>query len=50
MEVLHIDFIEVNGKLVLTVVDRFGKHGWFVLLTAMDARSIAEAFFNRIVT
>ena len=47
MEVLHINFTEVNGKLVMTVVDRFSKHGWFVLLTATDARSVA--FFNRIV-
>ena len=25
MEVLHIDFTEVNGKFVMTVVDRFSK-------------------------
>ena len=50
MEVLHIDFTEVNGKFVMTVVDRFRKRGWFVLLTATDARSVAVAFFNRIVT
>ena len=50
MEVLHIDFIEVNGKFVMTVVDRFSKHGWFVLLAATDARYVAVAFFNRIVT
>ena len=50
MEVLHIAFTEVNGKFVMTVVDRFSKRGWFVLLTATDARSVAVAFFNRIVT
>ena len=50
MEVLHIDFTEVNGKFAMTVVDRFSKHGWFVLLTATDARYVAAAFFNRIVT
>ena len=50
MEVLHIDLTEVNGKFVMTVVDRFSKRGWFVLLTATDARSVAVAFFNRIVT
>ena len=50
MEVLPIDFTEVNGNFVMTVVDRFSKHGWFVLLTATDARSIAVAFFNSIVT
>ena len=50
MEVLHIDFTEVNGKFVMTVVDRFSKRGCFVLLTATDARSVAVAFFNRIVT
>ena len=50
MEVLHIDFAKVNGKFVMTVVDRFSKRGWFVLSTATDARSVAVAFFNRIVT
>ena len=50
IEVLHIDFTEVNGKFVMTVVDRFSKRGWFVPLTATDARSVAVAFFNRIVT
>ena len=50
MEVLHIDFTEVNGKFVMTVVDRFSKRAWFVLLTTTDAKSVAEAFFNRIVT
>ena len=50
MEVLHIDFTEVNGKFVMIVVNRFSKRGWFVLLTATDARSVAVAFFNRIVT
>ena len=50
MEVLHIDFTEVNEKFVMTVVDKFSKHGWFVLLTATDARSVAVAFFNKIVT
>ena len=50
MEVLHISFREVNGKFVMTVVDRFSKRAWFVLLTATDARSVAVAFFSRIVT
>ena len=50
MEVLHIDFTEVNGNFVMTVADRFSKRGWFVLLTATDARSVTVAFFNRIVT
>ena len=39
MEVLHINFTEVNGKFVITVVDRFSIRGWFVLLTATDASS-----------
>ena len=47
---LHIDFTEVNGKFVMIVVDKFSKRGWFVLLTATDARFVAGAFFNRIVT
>ena len=50
MEVLHIDFTEVNGKFVMTIVDRFSKRGWLVLLTAADARSVDVAFFNRNVT
>ena len=50
MEVLHIDFTEVNGKFATAVVDRFSKHGWFVLLIVTDVRSVAIAFFNRIVT
>ena len=50
MEVLHIDFTEVNGKFVMTVVDRFSKRGWFILVTTTDAKSVAKAFFNRIVT
>ena len=50
MEVLHINFTEVNGKFLMTVVDRFSKHGWFVLLIVTDVRSVAIAFFNRIVT
>ena len=50
MEVLHIDFTEVNGKFIMTVVDRLSKRGWFVLLTSTDARSVAVAFFNIIVT
>ena len=50
MEVLHNDFIKTNGKFIMIVVDRFSKHDWFVLLTATDARSVAVAFFNRIVT
>ena len=33
----------------MTIVDRFSKNGWFVLLTATDARSVAVGF-NRIVT
>ena len=43
MEVLHIDFTEVNGKFVMTVADRFSNHGWFVLLIATDASSVAVA-------
>ena len=50
MEVLHIDSTEVNGKSVITIVDKISRHGWFVLLTATDARSVSVAFFNRIVT
>ena len=50
MEVLHNDLTEVNEKLVMTVVDRFSKRGWFVLVTATYARSVAVAFSNRIVT
>ena len=50
MEMLHIDFTEVNGRSVMIVVDRFSKCGWFVLLTVTDARSVAVAFFNRKVT
>ena len=46
---LHIDFTEVNGKFVITVVGRFSKRMWFVLLTATDARSVAVAFLSRIV-
>ena len=30
IEVLHINFTEVNEKFVVTVVDRFSKRGWFV--------------------
>ena len=50
MEVLHIDFTEVNRKFVMTVVDRFSNHTWFARLTATNARSIAVAFFSTIVT
>ena len=50
MEVLHINHTEFNGKLIMIVVDRFSKFAWFVLLTATDAKSIAVAFFKRIVT
>ena len=50
MEVLHIDFTEVNGKFVVTVVDRFSKCAWFAFLTATDVRSVAVAFFCRIKT
>ena len=50
MEVLHIYFTGVNGKFVMTVVDRFSKKGWFIFLTATDAKSVAEAFFTKIVT
>ena len=50
MEVLHIDFTEVNGKFFVIVVDRFSKGAWFVLLIATDVRSVAVAFFSRIVT
>ena len=50
MDALHINFTEVNGKFVMTVVDRFSKQGWFVLLTATDARSVTVAFVKRIAT
>ena len=50
MEVLHINFTEVNRNFVMNVVDMFSKYGWFVLLTATDARSVAVAFFDRIVS
>ena len=50
MGVLHIDFTEFKGKFDMTVVDRFSKHAWFVLLTATDAKSIAIPLFSRIVT
>ena len=50
MEVLHIDFTEANRNFVMIVVDRLSKRGWFVLLTATDARSVAVAFFNMIVS
>ena len=50
MEVLHIDFTEVNGKFFMTVVDRLSKCAWFVFLIATDARSVAVASFSRIVT
>ena len=50
MEVLHIIFTEGNGKFVITVVDMFSKHVWFVLLIATDATPVAVAFFSRIVT
>ena len=50
MEVLHIDLIEVNGKFVITVLDRLSKCAWIVFLIATDSRSVAVAFFSRIVT
>ena len=50
MEVLYINFTKVKRNFVMTVVDRFSKHGWFVLLTAVAAKSVAIAFFKRIVT
>ena len=50
MEVLHINVTEVNEKFVMTVVDWFSKHGWFVFVTATDVKPVAVAFFNRIVT
>ena len=50
MEVLHINSTEFNEKFVMTVVDRFSKCAWFVLLTATDARSVAVAFFSKTVT
>ena len=43
MEVLHINFTEVNGKFVMTVVDRFSKRAWSVILAAKDVRSVAVA-------
>ena len=50
MEVLHINFTEVAGKLAMIVIIKLSKYSWFVLLTATDARSVAVAFFSRIVT
>ena len=50
MEVLHINYTKVNEKLVMMVVDIFSKLECFVLLTATDARSVAVAFFSRVVT
>ena len=50
MEGLYINSTEFNGIFVMTVIDIFSKRGWFVLLTATDVRSVAIAFFNRIVT
>ena len=50
MEVLHINFTEVNGNNMINIVKKFSKCAWLVLLTATDARSVAEAFFSRIVT
>ena len=37
MKLLHNNFTEVHAQFVMTVVDRFSKRGWFVLLTATDA-------------
>ena len=45
-----MDFTEVNGKFVMIVVDRLSKKDWFIFLTATDAKSVAEAFFTKIVT
>ena len=50
MEVLHINFTEAHRRFFMTVKDRFSKRGLYVLLTATDARLVAIAFFNRIVT
>ena len=50
MEVLHIDFTEVSGQFVMTVVDRFSKYAWFVPLRATDAHRVAETFFQKVVT
>ena len=50
MEVLQKDFTKVNGKFVMTVVERFSKKDWFILLSAIDAESVAEAFFTKIAT
>ena len=50
MEVLHIDFTEIDGKFVMTLVDRFSKRGWCVLLTTTDARCVTVAFLNRLMT
>ena len=41
MEVLHIDFTEVNGKVVMTVVDKFSKKDCLILLIATDGKSVA---------
>ena len=50
LEMVHINFTEVNGKFVMTTVDRFSKCAWFVHLKATDARSAAVTFLSRIVT
>ena len=50
MEVLHNEFTEVNEKYVMTVVDRFSKLAWIVYPTATNSRSVAAAFFSRVVT
>ena len=50
MEVLQIDSTEINTRFIMIVVDSFNKRAWFVLLIAKVARSVAAAFFSKIVT
>ena len=50
MKVLHINFTDEVEKFVMTVIDRFSKRAWFVLLTIIDARSVAVVFFSKIAT
>ena len=43
MKVQHIDFTEMNGKFVMTVVDRFSNKVLFIVLATTDANSIVKA-------
>ena len=41
MEMLHINLAKVNGRFVMTIVDRFSKKSWFTLLAATDTKPVA---------